>query len=487
MLALFVIGAFSAAEDVAAVEKMISQQRYRQAHDTAAMYIRKAGILDADPKLFFLKGKCAYQIGNLDDAIKDMSRFITSGSATAQDKKAALEVRGKSRLRLGLFDDALSDSKLASNRTLTRLISACQAYVADAETYENSEQFTKAIEEYEKVLKTAISAVKIMIKAAKCALKAGDVDKFSTLSHQAMQIAPKDPELLEMRGKFFLCDGNTDMAARHFKICRTVASDDTSCTILFKASNNFAEQYKMALNKTTKKEFTGVETYIEQCEAIAEKRCPAGSQLGAMASALRAKVLIGTGKPKEAMRLLNKLIDENPNATELLLERADLYLKQGDLDMAMKDYQDARNVSPNNKRANEGVDKVAKLQEAEKNVDFYEVLGLRRGASNEEIKAAYRKAVREWHPDRYSDPIKKRDAEKKMKNINRAMDVLGDEKKKRLYDAGVDPDNEGAQQQQHYGHGFGGNGFHQEFHFGGGGFPFGDMFGGGRGFQFHFR
>ena len=62
--------------------------------------------------------------------------------------------------------------------------------------------------------------------------------------------------------------------------------------------------------------------------------------------------------------------------------------------------------------------------------DYYEVLGLTKGASDSEIKQAYRRLALKWHPDK--NPTK--EAENKFKEINQAYEVLSDPKKKEAYD-----------------------------------------------------
>ena len=62
--------------------------------------------------------------------------------------------------------------------------------------------------------------------------------------------------------------------------------------------------------------------------------------------------------------------------------------------------------------------------------DFYEVLGLKKGANKDEIKSAYRKMALEFHPDRNKEP----GAEEKFKEINEAYEVLSNEQKKSAYD-----------------------------------------------------
>lgn len=100
--------------------------------------------------------------------------------------------------------------------------------------------------------------------------------------------------------------------------------------------------------------------------------------------------------------------------------------------------------------------------------DYYEILGVQKGTSKDEIKKAYRKLAMQYHPDRNPD---NKDAEAKFKEASEAADVLLDDEKKARYDqfghAGVNGQGGG---------GFGGGGF-QQGDFGDFGDIFGDIFG----------
>ena len=105
--------------------------------------------------------------------------------------------------------------------------------------------------------------------------------------------------------------------------------------------------------------------------------------------------------------------------------------------------------------------------------DYYEILGVTRTASIEEIKSAYRKAALKWHPDR--NPENKEDAEHKFRECTEAYGILSDPQKRQIYDTygheglagvGTQPDFNGTIFQD----------FHDIF---GDFFGFEDVFGGG--------
>ena len=125
-------------------------------------------------------------------------------------------------------------------------------------------------------------------------------------------------------------------------------------------------------------------------------------------------------------------------------------------------------------------------------VNYYKILGVSRSASTRDIKKAYHKLAKQYHPDKIESEDEKPAAEAMFKKVARAYEVLGDADVRRRYDAGEDVDDPNAQkqQQQHnpfggghpFGGGFPGGGFP------GGGFPGGGFHqGGGRQQRAHFR
>jgi len=120
-----------------------------------------------------------------------------------------------------------------------------------------------------------------------------------------------------------------------------------------------------------------------------------------------------------------------------------------------------------------------------KTKDYYKVLGVANDADERQIKSAYRKLSKQFHPDKAVKlGVTKQDAEKKMASINEAYEVLSDPELRARFDRGDDPNDPSAQSGPFPGGSpFGGGQpffFQQGFPGGGGGDS------GGAKFQFHF-
>lgn len=165
-------------------------------------------------------------------------------------------------------------------------------------------------------------------------------------------------------------------------------------------------------------------------------------------------------------------LDKSSNAKAFyLVKEAELFSNNGKKDDALKKLKEAtaeNNDSSLGKEISEKMKKLEKEVKERMKVKYYDLLGLTKDASTSEIKKAYNRAVRVNHPDKLNSPTKE-EADKaleKMAEINLAYETLSDPKKRQQYDAGFDPNDPNAANQQYSsftthhspGGGFGGGG-----------------------------
>jgi DnaJ family protein C protein 3 len=183
--------------------------------------------------------------------------------------------------------------------------------------------------------------------------------------------------------------------------------------------------------------------------------------------------------PDKTIKWCDTHLQHAPESFEALLARGDAYLIKERVDEALRDFKKASEINGNDRRVNERLHRTQRLQKMASKRDYYKILGVSKDATERDIKKAYRKLAKEWHPDTYRGDLSSEQVLARMSEINLAHEVLMDQDKRRQYDeAGVDPNDPNGGQgggQPFYGSPFGaGGGFHFE------------GFGGGSPFEFHF-
>ncbi|WZN58660.1 DnaJ-like protein [Chloropicon roscoffensis] len=167
----------------------------------------------------------------------------------------------------------------------------------------------------------------------------------------------------------------------------------------------------------------------------------------------------------------------------LLTALAESYLKLERLEEAEAEARKILGFQGNNRAAHTILQQVQKLRKLAERKNYYKILEVPREVDEADVKRAYKKLARKWHPDK--NPENREEAEKMFHDIAEAYEVLTDPEKKRLYDAGEDPNDPNARARANpFGAGFGGGGGFQQggfrFHQGGQRFHQGGQ-------QFHFQ
>lgn len=161
-------------------------------------------------------------------------------------------------------------------------------------------------------------------------------------------------------------------------------------------------------------------------------------------------------------------------------------MKAESFEAAISSLKTAKEHHPGAQQINQLLQKAQVELKRSKTKDYYKVLGLPRDADELQIKGAYRRMVKQHHPDKaHKLGITKEDAERKMASVNEAYEILSDPELKQRYDNGDDPNDH--EQQRHnpfQGSPFGGGGSPFAHHSHGHGQQFNFKFGQGGGFPF---
>lgn len=164
----------------------------------------------------------------------------------------------------------------------------------------------------------------------------------------------------------------------------------------------------------------------------------------------------------------NNVLTKHPDDVDALCSRADLYILDEKLEMAIEDFKAAESINGQLRKVQEGLERAQKLLKQSKKRDYYKILGVKRTANKKEISKAYRKMAQKWHPDQYKEGEEKKEAEKMFIDIAAAKEVLSNPEKREKFDQGEDPldpeEQQGGQQWQGF-NPFGHGGFGFKFHF----------------------
>jgi len=139
----------------------------------------------------------------------------------------------------------------------------------------------------------------------------------------------------------------------------------------------------------------------------AVETCNQGLTIDAKAKNYNIKFLNLKGKAhlklrdiKETIKACSDVIKIDGDNNEAFITRAEARILDEDLDGAQADFQNILQRDRGNREANEGMQKVQKLQRVAKRKDYYKILELPKTASSTDIKRSYRNLAKIWHPDK---------------------------------------------------------------------------------------
>ncbi|KAK5082113.1 hypothetical protein LTR05_007256 [Lithohypha guttulata] len=426
--------------------------------------------------------------------------------------EGALIQRGKIHSRNAEWQAAEEDYRQAGKKTEQDLTSLKEA--KDAATHaidaERRGDYESCINNAGTAIMVAGTALSLRQLRARCRLERGEIQEAVSDLQHVLQIHPGNLEPhLQISSMLFYSLGDTERGLSQIKKCLHSDPDSKACAALHREEKSvsksldklntllekkqYASASKILVGSTTEDDpglLADVKANIASARQSGYIHPKAGSELYTQLVEKTCECYVGMNSYKKAASYCKEALTLNPTSLYGLLYQAQTQLDAENYDAAIGTLNTAKENHQGSRQVQEKMQEAQTLLKRSKSKDYYKALGVSRDADEATIKKAYRKATKEFHPDKaMAKGVSKEDAEKKMAAINEAYEVLSDPELKARFDRGDDPNDPSS---QHGGHPFQGSPFGggsqqfvfrqggQQFHFGGsgggnpfGGFPFG--------------
>nr|CDS32072.1 DnaJ (Hsp40) subfamily C member [Hymenolepis microstoma] len=422
-------------------------------------------------------------MGKLKTALPDLEKTLSlnPGFVLAHKQKALVN------LKLGnLKESRASLLILKSNdddvNKLLNDISDAEANLDYAKQLYWKGRFIEALPLFDHIIDIVPSSVEIHEMRAFCRIKSGDVTRGIEELRECVHMVSDNREGLLRVSKIMYDFGWAERSLEEVRECLKLDPDDKPCRAHYGKVRILAKAIKLGEKHEEDKKW---DDCIKSGKRIIELNDSISDYV------LRGNILVckcaSWVNPDLAISTCRYLISEKSHLVDAYLSLGRAYSKLDNLDEAEKAFQEVLKLDDKNEKAKSRLHDLKKRRKAASKRDYYKILGVRRDASDDEIKQAYRKLAGKSHPDRFNDPVEKEAATKRFIDINDARDVLLDSGMRAQFDQGIDPKDPEARTQGPFG-----SGDSRQFFFQGGK-PFGfnfrnfDPFGGGNGhFEFHF-
>ena len=402
---------------------------------------------EPNTQLFRLRGICEQQMNMPDECIRDANKIIELNTSES-DVKFAYSLLARSYIQLGNFSLASKNANLAGSISLINSCDALHSHLKRAKKLLKKSKFPEAKSHLDILVPNCPKSLEILNLRSQIAWNESDFTTYTNLHKLNPKLAQNNKNTYR-RGISQFCNGNFIGATDDLKLIannnNVIEKGYPSPSDVLKIIDSATQSYVAGQHAAESKDFSvSDEKYFEALN-ITSKICPNFSLAIQRIQLIRLKNYRILNKSQEYFTEISALIAQNPNNSDAYyLERGGYYLEMKDFEKALEDfsylkrkYQD-NSASEFYQQAVNGYGAAKQLKKRASHVNYYELLGIPPNAQNSQIKQALSAAARKWHPDRFSDKKKKREAEETMIKINKASEILLDPTKRRLYDNGVE-------------------------------------------------
>lgn len=433
------------------------KKKYR---DAISSYGKAIKIDPSNEKLYYKRSRSLSKIGNYKMELKDLNQVLK----IKPDYMAALAFRGKVYYILGDCDSAKNDFQAVLKikpthgdaKKMHPKTIQCQEKVKQAKNYLAQRRYNQAEISLTELIDDIGKSPRLQLLRAQVRYEQG---LFFEAVADCGDVVKKEQDniiALLLRGKAYYALGDHEMATRHFKEALSQDPDHKESKDWFKklqkilkltklgmkkaksANNNDQEEalisFNEALNIDPAHQVHNKILHFEICKLYAKKK------------------MIPETKDacEKAIQIDNEYLDAYIVVANLILDMAE---ETPQFEEALRAWQRALDVDRNDNRVREGMQKAEVRLKQSKQKNYYKTLGVKRLASTKEIKSAYRKLARDFHPDRHGEKSEeeKEKMTRKFEEIGEAYEVLSNDELRGKYDRGEDVfENQGGQQRRQH-------------------------------------
>ena len=424
-----------------------------------------------DASAYAKRATALVSMGKPYDALRDLDRAVavdTSGSALTRLPRARV------RRMLCQFEGALEDLRAvlelspqndgAAKELSTSLEARRALGLARLAALASADRGTLD-RHVDAVLERCNACAPVRMIRAERLLKDGDPDSAVAECGHILKANGKDLEALLLRGRAYYAVGKVDLSLKHFREGLKFDPEHSALKKAYRVYKGVEKAMEKGDAAAAESRHGDAAEAFEKANAEMSKAAAADGTRAPPALAARAhfgacKAHRRAGRGEKAAGACSSAIASHGEGgtAEMLLERAEAFMMQEDWDRAMHDAQQAHHKD-SGIGANHAYQRAQQGKRNAGRVDYYKVLGVVRGASDREIRRAYKAQALKWHPDKNAG--NEEEAEKQFQKVAEAYEILTDPEKKRRYDRGEDVTGNGGGQPQHHHH----HHFHHRQHF----------------------
>jgi len=448
----------------------------------ALIAYNKAIELDSNNYVIYIKR--AFVLMNLNknsEAVDDFSKVIN----LKPDFYQAYVHRAKANLKNCNLDEAEKDLKFTSSKKNDNDVNELLEHVINAKnalkTLKKEKKSEEIINKLTTILNVCPRNLELRMKRADQYMSIGQTEQAMGDLLKSTKLQPENTEVLLRLSKLHLSVGEVDDALKDVKECLHRDPENKPCKSIFKQlkkvtrkKNSIEEDQRNENWKSIIEKIDGEDGFYKEADNLG------ALNLRQFSRNLLCQAYLKEKKPESALKWCNMAIELDDKNINNYLNRGEVFILKEDYEQAVRDFNKAREINPQNPQVMEKLQRAQRLMKLSKQKDYYKILNVPKTANKKEIKKAYRKLAQQYHPDKYEGDMTKEQVQDKMSEINQAYEVLSNDELREKYDNGEDPNDPTGGQQGNPFQGF--QGF-QGFQFPGG-FPFGD---GNGNFQFRFK